>query len=206
MAGDGERPGALRRVPWPVWAAVAATLIVGGVRLSTGGGRRVAVAGAGPIALLRAEDAPDGAFFSLDAAEVEALPASVARVEDAISTWPDVVVFGLDARVVEGGADREAAAREAMARLTRMAENATAVPVVVGLVAPDGARADLAAAVTRHRTWWRRELCAAEGLRLCLDLAPHARDPAAVRAAVATATLDALARHEALRATTQVGR
>ncbi|MFW6066958.1 MAG: hypothetical protein ACOC97_01370 [Myxococcota bacterium] len=189
-------PGLLRRVPWVLWAALLAAIILGGVQLCRGEGRTVVVVGAGPLSEVRAEDAPEGARYDVRTGSSEPLEQTGRRIREAISEWPDVIVLGLDGQQVTDAASA-ARARRLLEELTRSAENATAVPVVVGFA---GAETDAAQGLQR---WWRTELCARKGLRLCVDIAPHAGDAEALRQAVATTVLDALGRHRVLRASTQ---
>lgn len=164
-------------------------------------GLRVPVVGAGAIAVLAETDAPEGARFELDVREREPASETHARATDAIGAWPDVIVLAVDARELADGDGSEA--RGALLRMTTQAENATAVPVVLGFVAPRDASPDLAAAVERANVWWREDLCRAPGaLRVCVEVASEQEVPAAIAAAVA----DAMYRHDELEASTQVGR
>lgn len=197
--------GLLGRVPWLVWAFITPVFFWLPCQLMNGGGRRVPVVGAGPIHLLVAEDAPDGGFFDLEAVPREGLDESRARVEAAVSLWPDVMVFGFDAAVVDGGEPQEVAAYEAFVALATAAENATAVPVVVYLAAaPDADEARVAAVARVDERL--AGFCALDGLRLCFDARPHVADPAALRRALAAAVAEGLERHRQLRLSTQVGR
>ncbi|MFW5926054.1 MAG: hypothetical protein ACOCV4_07790 [Myxococcota bacterium] len=196
---EGKR--VLRRVPWVLWAALIAAAIIGGVQLCRGEGRTVELVGAGPLGSVREGDAPEGARYVVRTRSSEPLADTGRRIDRAISEWPDVIVIGLDGdQVVDvPSADR---ARRILAEATRRAENATAVPVVLGF-APGAEGSDGEEPLRDLQRWWRTELCAQKGLRLCVDIAPHAGDPGAVRAAVATAVVDALGRHAVLRASTQ---
>jgi len=159
------------------------------------------VVGAGAIARLRT--APPGYRYDLRVRRREAFDETHARITDAIGAWPDVIVLGLDARALAGGASAEDAGRAAMLRIVQQAENATAVPVVLGFVAPDDASPELRAAVDRVNAWWRRDVCRAPGrLRLCVEVEHEADVPDAIAAALP----DALSRHQELEASTQVGR
>jgi hypothetical protein len=201
----GRALGALargvRKVPWIVWALIAPAVILGTCKLWSGPGRPVHVVGAGPIHHVRAQDAPKGARYELAHRTRESLQSSRRRIGRAIGNWPDVLVFGLDAQVLENAGPE--ATRAALEELTTQAENATAVPVVAGFVVPEGASDELAHHVKETNAWWRRELCRKDGLRLCVALQPHAGDPQAIRKAVAAAVRDALERHAVLRASTQ---
>jgi len=225
---------ALKRVPWIVWALLAPAVVIGAVQLWTGGGKRVPVVGAGVIGVLRHEDAPPDTHYTLDVErqlqrQVEQQQKQAARVrqsvigstspatramaenlarraERAIAEWPDVIVIALDAAELDGGAGAEREAKSTLRTLTEHAENATAVPVVANLAPWPEAGEEIREAAGRVNEWWRTELCREEGLRIGLELVPHAADADAVRDAVAAAVLDGIARHDELRATTQEGR
>lgn len=197
--------GLLGKVPWLVWAFIAPVFLWLPCQLMHGEGRRVPVVGAGPIHALVAEDAPEGGYFELEAVPSERLEASQARVHEAITLWPDVVVFGFDAAVVDGGEAPEAATYGALVALATAAENATAVPIVVYLAAEAGADEARIAAVDRVDAQLA-SFCALDGLRLCFDPRPHVADPGALRRALAAAVAEGLERHRQLRLSTQVGR
>lgn len=164
-------------------------------------GVRVPVVGAG--ALARLGTASTGYRYDLRARERESFEETHARITDAIAEWPDVIVLGLDARALAGGAAAEDAGRATMLRIVQQAENATAVPVVLGFVPPEGADPALRAAIERVNAWWRVDVCRVPGrLRLCVEVEREADVPAAIAAALP----DAFSRHEELEASTQVGR
>jgi hypothetical protein len=192
----------LRRVPWIVWALLAPAVIIGAVRLWTGGATRVPVVGAGVLARVSASPKPEGGRYDLRVQPEESLDATARRVDGAIAEWADVIVFGFDASQLTSEA-AEAQAMAHLARLTRRVENAAAVPVVVGFAPTQNAPAEIREAAERVNAWWRKELCPQAGLRLCLDLAPHVGDAAAIQRAVGTAVEDALGRHAVLRASTR---
>lgn len=182
-------------IGWAVVALAAPALVI--VAVQSTRARRVYVAGSGPIAAVGADDAPEGIAYLLDVERREAPRASAARVEGAIATWPDVVVFGLDVSSIDDD-DGSAAYRETLARLTSQAEGALAVPVVVGpLAAADATDTERAVVATLH-DWWRLELCRAPGTRICVD-ATETSLPEAIAAGVR----EALTRHESWRASTQ---
>jgi len=193
----------LKRVPWIVWALIAPAVVIGAVQLWTGGEPRVPVVGAGALAHLRSEDAPEGANYGLDVERRERPERTAERVEEAIRGWPDVLVVGVDASHLEGE-QAGLAVCQTLGTLATHAENATAVPVVASLTLPSGASDATREAVEAGNTCWRETVCAKDGLRLCLDLTPHVGDPQAVRDAVGAAVLDALERLAELRASTQV--
>ena len=166
---------------WLLLALLTPALIMGTCKLWTGGTKRVPIAGGGAIAELSKEDAPEG--FRYDLAIASDLGTSVANVRAAITTWPDIVVFGLPA----GSPDE---LRTAYAQLTLAVENATAVPIVIGPAGDSG----------MYR-WWRETSCTAEGLRICVDPAEGQLNEAVRRAIVL-----AKSRHDSLRASTQVSR
>jgi len=173
-----------RRIPWIVWALLAPALILGGWRLWTGGGVRIHVVGSGVLTELSADDAPEGTFYDLDVVAGESSAETRERVEAHIASWPDVFVFALDGDVPD---DEAMATYDALATA---AENATAVPVIVGRRSEPAAFAD--------------QLCAngPNGPRLRVCVLPGDD----VAGAVAGGVREGRARHDALRATTQVGR
>lgn len=193
---------ALRRVPWIVWALLAPLVILGAYRLVVGGGRRVPIVGSGRIAELRETDAPEIARYVLEVREGESLDATRTRVEAAISEYPDLLVFELDARALQEDAAR---AKATLAELTVQTERAFGVPVVIGFAAPPGASDALRAEVAEARAWFRAELCAQGRYRVCIEI-PDGASRAEVVEVVAAGVRDGLARLDALHASTQVGR
>ncbi|NOY90543.1 MAG: hypothetical protein GXP55_04975 [Deltaproteobacteria bacterium] len=184
----------LGRVPWILWAALVPALIIGGSKLLNGSGTRVPVVGAGPIAALRAQDAPPESRLAIDTRAHEPSDQTAARVRDAISRWPDVVVLAFD----PANLGRDPAQQVALlGQLAREAQNATAVPVIVGfgLDETDAARSEAARLL-------REGPCRRPERHICVELsAPD--DPNAVRAAVRAGIADALALHRDWRASTQ---
>ncbi len=170
----------LRRVPWIVWALLAPLVLLGAYRLVVGPGRRVEVVGSGVLASLRAEDAPEGSRYVLEVEAHETGAETERRVREVISTWPDVIVIAFDASAVD--ADQTAARFRALAEA---AENATAVPVLVGFEASER---------------WFETLCDGPSRRLCVE---PGTDPAG---AIAAGVEEAWERQRALQASTQVGR
>lgn len=149
-------------------------------RLIVGGGRRVEVVGSGALTVLEETDAPEGTRYDLAVQTGETLHETEARVLEAVSRWPDVLVIGFSESALE-----EADARMVIEEVAVAAENATAVPVLVGF------EQDLP---------WFRSLCDVSALRLCIE--PGA-DPAA---AIAAGVEEAWQRHRRLEASTQTGR
>jgi len=185
----------LRRVPWIVWAAMVPALIIGGQKLYTGGGMRVPVVGAGPIVALRTSDAPPGTHLVVEARAHEPAQETAARVRDVISRWPDVVVIALDPATL--GDDPEAAVA-LLGQLAHEAQNATAVPVLVGFGhdEDDGSRSAAEQAL-------RSGPCRRPGRHVCVELTTPS-DDASVRAAVRAGIADAVSLHREWRASTQV--
>lgn len=175
-----------RRVPLVVWALVLPALLVGAHRLILGGGRRIPIVGAGVLAQLREQDAPDVARYALDVRAHEPPAQTRARIEAEISEWPDILVFGFDEVALQ---DPTRAKRD-LQELAQAVENAAGVPVVVGFVGADG----------EFSRWFRERLCTAGRYRVCVEPGSD------VAAAVAAGVRDGIARHDALRATTQVRR
>ena len=188
---------------WLVGALIAPLLIMGAWELLTGGGKGVPVVGAGALSVLRAEDAPEGARYQLRLRAHEEVAGTRARIEEAVTEWPDVLVFGFDGSALGSEADEEAM-RAAYGALAAQVENAAGVPVIVGPTATTGAPER--PAVERVAGWLRDGLCVQGRYRVCVDLAPHGADPRALREAVAAGVRDGFARHDALQASTQVGR
>ena len=180
----------LKKIPLLVWAMLATAIIIGSVKLLAGGGSSVPVVGAGALAALRPTDAPPGYRFVFDVAETESLEASAQRIEEAIGRWPNVIVIGLDAAELGDDAAQDRAL-QTLARLAKQAENALAVPVVVGFVAPEGASAHTRAAVERLAPRWREQVCGRPGVHVCLETPPVMSSPAAFRKAVTGAVADA---------------
>ncbi len=175
-----------KRIPLIVWALVLPALLVGAHRLILGSGRRIPIVGAGALAQLHEADAPEVARYALDVRAHEAPEQTRARIEAEISEWPDILVFGFDEVALQDPAQ----AQRDLAELAQAVENAAGVPVVVGFV---GADEDF----TR---WFRERLCTGGRYRVCVEPGSD------VAAAVAAGVRDGIARHDALRATTQVGR
>lgn len=197
----------LTRVPWIVWAAILPAVIIVGMDVLGPQGQRVVVAGAGPVALLREQDAEEGRYhYDLDDVGDGSHAEVAQRIEGAIGLWPPVLVLSLDLATVSAKGEGEARARQELMRLAKQAENAVAVPVVIGYAPPPGARAQQVALAQKLRPWFRSILCTAGPLRVCVDGMDHRGDPDALRGAVRHAVRDALVRHRDLRASTQVGR
>ena len=116
---------------WLVGALIAPLLIMGAWELLTGGGKGVPVVGAGALSVLRAEDAPEGARYQLRLRAHEEVAGTRARIEEAVTEWPDVLVFGFDGSALGSEADEEAM-RAAYGALAAQVENAAGVPVIVG--------------------------------------------------------------------------
>ncbi|MFK8000381.1 MAG: hypothetical protein AB8H86_12335 [Polyangiales bacterium] len=170
--------GILRRVHWMVYALLAPLVLMGLYRLIVGGGRRVEVIGSGVLTLLEETDAPEGTRYALSVRAHESLSATESRALEAVSRWPDVLVIGFSESALE-----EPEARSVLERVAMAAENATAVPVLVGFEAP-----------------WFSALCNVSALRLCVE---PGSDPAA---AIAAGVEEAWQRHRRLEASTQTGR
>lgn len=191
-----------KRVPWIVWALLAPLVIMLAYRTIVGPGKRVPIVGAGRLAELRETDAPEVARYALEVAEREPLAATRARIEAAISDYPDVLVFGLDARALEADASL---ARATLLDLTVRTERAFGVPVVVGFAPPRDASPALLERAAHARTWFRAELCAAGRYRVCVEI-PDGASRDEVATVIAAGVRDGLARRDALNASTQVSR
>ncbi|MCB9635302.1 MAG: hypothetical protein H6721_24545 [Sandaracinus sp.] len=185
-----------------MWALLAPLVIMAGYRIIVGGGTRVPIVGAGPLGQLREEDAPEVARYVLGVRQRESLEATRARIESAISEYPDLLVIGLDPETLLLD---EASARATLAELATRTERAFGVPVVVGFSAPSGASEPLRAAVGRTRAWFRGELCARGRYRICVEV-PDGATRGQVVEVIASGVRDGLARLDALHASTQVGR
>lgn len=191
----------LKRVPWLGWAIITPALIIGLVQLQTGGGVRVPLVVAGVGSAVGDGDHPEGAYYTRDVVPHEAFAETAARVEEHIREYPKMMVIGLDGDALE---DTDASEREAMAVMMTLAghaENATTVPILLSITPARPTTGGLRERVVRLHGWWRRELCPGGRYRVCVDLAPHAEDPAAVREAVRSGMiqgLDALGRYRAM--------
>lgn len=163
-----------------VYALLAPLVLMGLYRLIVGGGRRVEVVGSGALTLLEETDAPEGTRYDLSVQADEGLHATERRALEAVSRWPDVLVIGFSERALE-----EPDARLVVEGVAVAAENATAVPVLVGF------NADVP---------WLSALCDVSALRLCVETGA---DPAG---AVAAGVEEAWQRHRRLEASTQTGR
>ena len=175
-----DRPPLWKRVPWIVYALAAPLAIMGIYRLVVGPGRAVPLVGSGVLAQIQPDHAPEGSRYVLQVVQNESATETERRVREALSHWPDVLVFGFAESVQS---DPEAPA--IFERLAHAAENATSVPVVVGFATTPP---------------WFDELCDQSSLRLCVE---PGDDP---QAAVAAAIDEAWQRHRRLEASTQVGR
>lgn len=197
--------GFVTRIPWIVWAAILAAVIVGAIDFFGPAGKRIIVVGDGPVTLLREQDAQEGRYhYDLDDVGPGSHAEVAERVEGAIGIWPAVIVISLD--LATASKDGPAHARDELMRLTRQAENAVAVPVVIGYAPSAGAGADQLELAKSLQPWFRAILCKAGPLRVCVDGFDHYGDPDGLREAVRHAVSDALVRHRDQRASTQVGR
>lgn len=172
--------GVLRRVHWMVYALLAPLVLMGLYRFVVGGGRRVEVVGSGALVALAETDAPEGTRYDLSVVPSEALHETEARVLEAVSRWPDVLVIGFSESALENSD-----ARSVMESVAIAAENAMAVPVLVGF---------------EQDVVWFTSLCDVSALRLCVE---PGDDPAA---AIAAGVEEAWQRHRRLEASTQTGR
>lgn len=163
-----------------VYALLAPLVLMGLYRVIVGGGRRVELVGSGALTLLEETDAPEGTRYDLSVRADEGLHETEARVLDAVSRWPDVLVIGFSESVLE-----DPDARSVLERVAVAAENATAVPVLVGF------ESDVP---------WFSALCDVSALRLCVE---PGSDPAA---AISAGIEEAWQRHRRLEASTQTGR
>ncbi len=166
---------------WLVFALLTPGVIIGTCKLITGGTKRLPVVGGGAVTALLPEDAPDGFRFVIDTRG--SLAEAEQSVREAVTTWPDVLVFGLPA-----GADEDL--QRLYFALTVAVENAAAVPVVVGPSRASG-----------MHVWWRDTLCQEPGPRICVE-----SEQDDLRGAIRAAIMVARDRHDAMRAATQVGR
>lgn len=179
----------LRRVPIPIWLALLVFLVLGANELRMGGRERIEVVGAGPIERLRSEDAPPGTRYSRTFLPGASLAERVETIEAKIGLRPYVLLFGLGAV----GPEPELARRE-LDRLMRAAENAAFTSVVIGWSDAD----------PELRAWWRGR-CRDAARQLCVDPQDAASDDE-LRAHVARAVSEAMARLGRMRATTRRGR
>lgn len=197
----------IKKVPLIVWPVVFMALVIGFGKLVLPEGDRVVIVGAGVVHAVSEDSAPDGTYYDLEVRRHESIAETRHRVEEGLRGWkPRVLVIAFDASALAGGESVERSAREAMTAVSREAENRVIVPIIVGFVATPDDTPAVHGAAERLNRWWREELCTQPGFRLCLDLEPHANDPAAVERAMSVATSDAAARHAEWRVSTQVGR
>lgn len=190
-----------------VVVVVVVTTLVVVARPYVRGGARVLVVGAGEaLGALGDAQAPAGARYHLEVVDDESIEATERRVDEAIGAWPPVLVLGLSSRQLGGGPAAEDKAVGALGRFVARAENALAVPLVIGFVAPPGSPSSTLAAVARANLALRDRVCSRPGLRLCTDVSAHGASPASLQAAIAAGVVDALARERTMRASTQTSR
>lgn len=154
-------------------------------QLRKGGKELVWVVGAGPIAALRAEDAPEGFRYQLEAVPQEPVRDTQLRIEERLRLHPTTIVLGLSDGAPELGL--------ALERLLRDAQEAAIGAVVLG---PTGGAVDTSA----QRRF--RDACRRARRVVCVDPAATP-DEVDLRAAVAQAVVEVGAQVRALRATTQ---
>lgn len=184
MAGEPDDLRESRRGP-----AVVALLFllpalgIGLNQLRKGGRELVWVVGAGPLAQVRAEDAPQGYRYTVEVQAEEANGSTVARIEARLRLHPTTIVFGL-----APGADLA----PTLERLLDHTQEAAIGSVVLGPAGP------LEPLVERRF----KDACRRARRVVCVDPRAHPH-PTALRAAIAQAVLEVGAQVRALRATTQ---
>lgn len=172
----------IRRVPWWVWALLAPTLVVVGLRLAGGQRETIAIVGSGPVSYIVETDAPEGVRYELNVTSSETLDATEARVRESMRSWPSILVVGVDPEVWIEEPD------ETHQLLERVAEQVESAATVIVMMGPAD---DL---------WFRSEFCQRGSLRICVEN-PAERDRTAEALAVSIAA--ARERHRQLRASTQ---
>lgn len=165
-------------------ALIIPAILLGVWKLAAGTGKVVPVVGAGKLAELSEESAPEGIRYRVDAQRNESVAQTRARVEAAITSWPDVIVYGLDEDAAQANPEE---AQQTLDELAQQVENATGASVIV----LDESTRALAESTCVEGRW-----------RVCVDLT----DEDDIAGAVAAGVRDGIAAHDALRATTQPSR
>ena len=196
------------RIPSWAWLALVPAVLIGLNQWRKGGRQRIELVGAGPIHVVRSEDAPEGLRFYPKTRPHEALEESVARIEKGLLLQPAVYVFGLDLTGWESAEVSQEELQSIYGRLHRAADNAAVVPIVVGPWLPPSAPEGRRSAVAELRAWWRGGPCRTSPRGLCVDLTTASPGPADAdhRAALTAAIERGVRRLNGLRATTQRGR
>lgn len=191
-----------QRVPAVIWALLLPALIIAGLRLLYEP-RAAVVVGAGPVAILEVTDAPSGFRYALEIVASEGHEATATRVEEEIRDWPDVLVIGLDdATLIDERTARASCAL--LGTLAHHAENAVAIPVLLGFDPAHATSRAHTAAITSANHCLREVVCTQGTTRLCVDI--QGTSPAELRDRVRNGVLDARVRLARQRASTQVGR
>lgn len=194
-----------RRIPWWIWVGLVPAVLIGLNQVRKGGRQRVELAGAGPVALLTSDDAPQDLRYYPDTLPHATLSQARELIIEGLLIQPAVFVFSLDLEAWDRSETSQQELQRLYRELHRRGENAATVPVSIGPWVPAGAAPELLAAVQQTHAWWRQGPCQKAKRLLCIDLA-DATDEAQMKAQLQAGIRNAVGRLKALRATTQRGR
>lgn len=192
-----------RRIPIWMWLMLLPALLIGLNQLRKGGRERVEIVGAGPVSVLRTQDAPENLRFYPKTQTQEDVAATKARIFKALKLRPSILVFGFDLRHVTS--DDLPNFQTRLARVHQQAESVVPIPVSVGPRPPPNASTEQTRVASTLRTWWRSGPCQEARRLLCIDVF-DASDPDAMRIQLQAGIQTAVRRLGQYRATTQRGR
>lgn len=193
------------RVPWWVWVALVPVVLIGLNQLRKGGRQRIELAGAGPVHLLKAEDAPKDLRYYPQTVAHASVPEAQAQIIDALLIQPAVMVFSLDLSAWRPTEGAQEDLRRVYNELHRRSENAATIAVSIGPWLPASADPQAREAIREVREQWRQGPCQRAKRLLCVDLGEET-DEAEMKQSLQAAIVHAVARLNAVRATTQRGR
>lgn len=194
-----------RRVPWWLWVGLVPAVLIGLNQVRKGGRQRVELAGAGPVALLTSDDAPEDLRYYPDTRPRASLSQARDLIIEGLLIQPAVLVFSVDLEAWRPSERAQDDLQKLYRELHRRSENAATVAVSIGPWVPASAPPELVAAVQQTQVWWRQGPCQKAKRLLCVDLA-DATDETQMKAQLQAAIRNAVGRLKALRATTQRGR
>lgn len=181
-----------KNVPWWVWLAVTAAVLVFLVPIARDDRVYVHVVGSGTLALLTRADAPEGVKLRLRTKMHEAPAETAKRVEKVLQVWPDTVIIGFDGSQLRTHGGSIQMAQRIVRKVVTKAGQSDSDVYMIGFVPAPGATQEAIAATAVANEWWTEEICSDSRIR-CIAPPPHIDEPEEARAAIRDAIEAALA-------------
>ncbi len=194
-----------RRVPAWVWLAILPGVLIGLNQVRKGGRERAELSGAGPLYLLKSEDALEALRYYPTTLAHAPISEARALIIEEILIQPSVFAFSLDLEAWAQDKDPVSDLEAIYTELHRRTQNAATMTVAVGPWLPDSAPLAKRIALEEVRQWWRSGPCQRAKRLVCVDLA-ELQGEAEMKAALQAGMQTALSRLKSIRATTQPGR